>query len=233
MMGRLKVPNTGRNLTLHGTCIPFSASPCSEPNKGMPFFQVGSSEVYALSQVVKRMLKMDALEAVMDVTLGIFGCLSLVEKATDCWRPVIELTPLDKFVQQTKLKTETVASILFSFRGDNFLAYLNLKDAFFIHQALRNCFLLVLEKVVWHFKALLETVSYFPYVTCVFIPVSVWLFRGVILLFATFATASLFLRPSLVWFNAEINFFSSYLDLDLHKQLGEVRFHPKQRKNSI
>ena len=47
------------------------------------------------------------------------------------WRPVIDLSHLNDFVQLTPFKMETVASVLLSVREEDFLASLDLKDAYF------------------------------------------------------------------------------------------------------
>ena len=60
------------------------------------------------------MLAKDALEVVLDLGPGSYNRLFHVEKATGGWRPVIDLSHLNKFVQQTPFKMETVASVLLS-----------------------------------------------------------------------------------------------------------------------
>ena len=50
------------------------------------------------------MLAKDALEIVLDPGPGFYSHLFLVEKATGGWRPVIDLTHLNGFVQQTPFK---------------------------------------------------------------------------------------------------------------------------------
>ena len=57
------------------------------------------------------------------------------------WWPVIELSHLNEFVQLTRFKMETVASVLLSVREGDFLASLDLKDAYFqipIHPSSRK-----------------------------------------------------------------------------------------------
>ena len=57
------------------------------------------------------------------------------------WHPVIDLSHLNEFVQLTRFKMETVASVLLSVREGDFLASLELKDAYFqipIHPSSRK-----------------------------------------------------------------------------------------------
>ena len=77
------------------------------------------------------MLAKGALEIVLDPGPGFYSRLFLVEKATGGWRLVIDLSPLNGFVRQTPFKVETAASVLLSFREGDFLASVDLKDAYF------------------------------------------------------------------------------------------------------
>ena len=85
------------------------------------------------------MLQKGALEVVEDPGLGFYSRLFLVEKATGGWRPVIDLSPLNGFVQLTPFRMETVTSVLASIREGDFLASIDLKDAYFqvpIHRSI-------------------------------------------------------------------------------------------------
>ena len=118
---------------------------------------------------------------------GFYSWLFLVEKATDGWRPVIDLSHLNDFVQLTPFKMETVASVLLSVREGDFLASLNLKDAYFqipIHGSSRKLLRFMSEGTVYQFKALCFGLSTAPQVfTRVFTAVSAWAHsRGIRLL---------------------------------------------------
>ena len=133
------------------------------------------------------MLAKGALEIARDPGTGFYSRLFLVEKATGGWRPVIDLSHLNDFVQLTPFKMETVASVLLSVREGDFLAYLDLKDAYFqipIHGSSRKLLRFMSEGTVYQFKALCFGLSTAPQVfTRVFAAVSAWAHtRGIRLL---------------------------------------------------
>ena len=94
------------------------------------------------------------------------------------WRPVINLSHLNKFVHLTRFKMETVASVLLSVREGDFLASLDLKDAYFqipIHRSSRKLLRFTSEGTVYQFRALCFRLSTAPQVfTRVFSAVSAW-----------------------------------------------------------
>ena len=108
-------------------------------------------------------------------------------KASGGWRPVIDLSHLNDFVQLTSFKMETVASVLLSVREGDFLASLDLKDAYFqipIHGSSRKLLRFMSEGTFYQFKALCFGLSTAPQVfTRVFAAVSAWAHsRGIRLL---------------------------------------------------
>ena len=133
------------------------------------------------------MLAKGALEIARDPGPGFYSRLFLVEKVTCGWRPVIDLSHLNDFVQLTPFKMETVASVLLSVRERDFLASLDLKDAYFlipIHGSSRKLLRFMSEGTVYQFKALCFGLSTAPQVfTRVFAAVSAWAHsRGIRLL---------------------------------------------------
>ena len=133
------------------------------------------------------MLAKGALEIARDPGPSFYSRLFLVEKATGGWRPVIDLSHLNDFVQLTPFKMETVASVLLSVREGDFLASLDLKDAYFqipIHGSSRKLLRFMSEGTVYQFNALCFGLSTAPQVfTRVFAAVSAWAHaRGIRLL---------------------------------------------------
>ena len=75
----------------------FFSSPFSHPNI-ISDISGRISSITGLAQEVKKMLSKDALEIVLDLGPGFYSRLFLVEKVMGGWRPVIDLSHLNKFV---------------------------------------------------------------------------------------------------------------------------------------
>ena len=163
-----------------GYRVPFTDSPppLARTPVSFPTYRAGSPRAQALLQEVEAMLAKGALEIARDPGPGFYSRLFLVEKATGGWRPVIDLSHLNDFVQLTSFKMETVASVLLSVREGDFLASLDLKDAYFqipIHGSSRKLLRFMSEGTVYQFKALCFGLSTAPQVfTRVFAAVSAW-----------------------------------------------------------
>ena len=160
--------------------VPFTDSPppLARTPVSFPTYRAGSPRAQALRQEVEAMLAKGALEIARDPGPGFYSRLFLVEKATGGWRPVIDLSHLNDFVQLKSFKMETVASVLLSVREGDFLASLDLKDAYFqipIHGSSRKLLRFMSEGTVYQFKALCFGLSTAPQVfTRVFAAVSAW-----------------------------------------------------------
>ena len=172
-----------------GYRVPFTDSPppLARTPVSFPTYRAGSPRAQALRQKVEAMLAKGALEIARDPGPGFYSRLFLVEKATGGWRPVIDLSHLNDFVQLTSFKMETVASVLLSVREGDFLASLDLKDVYFqipIHGSSRKLLRFMSEGTVYQFKALCFGLSTAPQVfTRVFTAVSAWAHsRGIRLL---------------------------------------------------
>ena len=124
------------------------------------------------------MLSKRAVEIVTDQSPGFYSRLFLVEKSTGGWRPVIDLSPLNRFVRQTRFTMETACSVLDSIRENDFMLSVDLKDAYFqipIHQSSRKYLRFILDGTVYQFRALCFGLSTAPQVfTRVFTLVSAW-----------------------------------------------------------
>ena len=163
-----------------GYRVPFKDSPppLSRTQVSFPTYQAGFPRAQALRQEVEGMLAKGALEIARDPGPGFYSRLFLVEKASGSWRPVIDLSHLNDFVQLTSFKMETVASVLLSLREGDFLASLDLKDAYFqipIHRSSRKLLRFMSEGAVYQFRALCFGLSSAPQVfTRAFTVVSAW-----------------------------------------------------------
>ena len=101
-----------------GYRVPFldSPPPLSRTPVSFPTYRAGSPRAQALRQEIEGMLAKGALEIARDPGPGFYSRLFLVEKVSGGWRPVIDLSHLNEFVQLTPFKMETVASVLLSVR---------------------------------------------------------------------------------------------------------------------
>ena len=150
-----------------GYCVPFldSPPPLSRTLVSFPTYRAGSPGAQALRQEVDGMLAKGALEITRDPGPGFYSRLFLVEKASGGWRPVIDLSHLNEFVQLTLFKMKTVASVLLSVREGDFLASLDLKDVYFqipIHRSSRKLLRFTSEVTVYQFRALCFRLSTAP-----------------------------------------------------------------------
>ena len=163
-----------------GYRLPFSNElpPLSQTPISFRSYDPASPRALALSQEVAKMLQKGAVEVVSDHGSGFYSRLFLVEKATGGWRPVIDLSPLNRFIQLTPFRMETVASVLVSIREGDFMASIDLKDAYFqipIHRSSRRYLRFLSGGVVYQFKALCFGLCTAPQVfTQVFATISVW-----------------------------------------------------------
>ena len=172
-----------------GYRVPFKDSPppLSRTPVSFPTYRAGSPRAQALQQEVEGMLAKGALEIARNPGPGFYSRLFVVEKATGSWRPVIDLSHLNDFVQLTPFKMEIIALVLLSVREGDFLASLDLKDAYFqipIHGSSRKLLRFMSEGTVYQFRALCFGLSTAPQVfTRVFAAVSAWAHsRGIRLL---------------------------------------------------
>ena len=117
----------------NGYRVPFTDSPppLSRTQVSFPMYRAGSPRAQALRREVEAMLAKGALEIALNLGLSFYSRLFLVEKASGGWRPVIDLSHLNEFVHLTRFKMEIVASVLLSVKEGDFLASLDLKDAYF------------------------------------------------------------------------------------------------------
>ena len=91
---------------------------------------------------------------------------------------MIDLSHLNEFVRLTPFKRETVASVLLSVREGDFLASIDLKDAYFqisVHQSSRKLLRFLSDWTIYQLKALCFGLLTAPQVfTKVFAAVSAW-----------------------------------------------------------
>ena len=108
---------------------------------------------------------------------GYYSCLFVVWKAMGSWRPVIDLSLLNRFVQPTRFRMETNQLVHRALRRDNWMFSIDLKDAYLqvpVHPGSRRYLQFVKNGQVFQFKALCFGLSTAPQVfTRVMAPVLV------------------------------------------------------------
>ena len=98
---------------------------------------------------------------------GFYSCLFVVQKASGSWRPVIDLSSLNGFVQLTPFRMESNQSVLRSIRSFDWMISIDFKDAYLqvlIHPDSRKFLRFVVDGRVYQFKALCFGLSTAPQV---------------------------------------------------------------------
>ena len=134
-------------------------------SEGVPFYPRGSECAHALQGEVDKLLMKGAVEIVHDLFPAFYRWLFLVEKATDGWRPVIDLSPLIGFVVLAKFSMKTVVSVLALVRKGDFMLSVDLKIAYFQIPIFAESHLFlhfVVHRKVYQFKTLCFSLSVAP-----------------------------------------------------------------------
>lgn len=112
----------------------------------------------ALQEQVRVLLDKNAIEIVRHHhSLGFYSHLFLVPKASGGWRPVIDLSFLNRFLEVPTFTMDTAESIRASLRPLEWVASLDLADAYFhipIHPSSRKYLRFTMDGVVYQFRAL-------------------------------------------------------------------------------
>ena len=160
-----------------GYCLPFlSAPPLSNVPVPMPSYSPSSIKGAALEEVTLGLIAKGAVELVRLPSPGFYSRLFVVWKTSGSWRPVIDLSHLNRFVDVSHFQMETIQSVLLSVRQGDWMASIDLKEAYLqvpVHPASRHFLRFVFRGQVYQFKALCFGLSTAPQVfTRVMAPVS-------------------------------------------------------------
>ena len=141
-----------------GYQIPFVTEPPTSPIPvEFPSYLGNQEKFLALEEAVLEMLRKRAIEEVSEVKEGFYNRLFLVKKATGEWRPVLDVSRLNVFVQKTKFSMETTQSVLASIQRNDWMVTMDMRDAYFhvpIHQESRPFLRFVFNSKVYQFRAL-------------------------------------------------------------------------------
>ena len=105
---------------------------------------------------IQALLQKGAVEPASN-TPGFYSRMFVVPKATGGWRPIIDLSTLNKLVVKSRFHMETVQSVLRSVRRNDWMISIDLKDAYLqvpMHPQSRRFLRFMEGGKAWQFKAL-------------------------------------------------------------------------------
>ena len=160
-----------------GYCLPFlSTPPLSNVPIPMPSYSPTSIKGASLEEVTLGLIAKGAVELAPLTSPGFYSRLFVVWKTSGSWRPVIDLSHLNRFVDVSPFQMETIQSVLLSVRQGDWMASIDLKEAYLqvpVHPASRHFLRFMFRDTVYQFKALCFGLSTAPQVfTRVMAPVS-------------------------------------------------------------
>ena len=160
-----------------GYRLPFlSTPPLSDAPLPMPSYSPTSIKGAALEEVTLALVAKGAVELAPLPSPGFYSRLLIVWKTSGSWRPVIDLSHLNRFVDVSHFQMETIQSVLLSVRQGDWMASIDLQEAYLqvpIHPSSRHLLRFVFRDQVYQFKALCFGLSTAPQVfTRVMAPVS-------------------------------------------------------------
>ena len=158
-----KGPLGPRNST--GDCIEFMAEPYQNKRPHPPVYPLEQTQL--ISTELEELLQKGAIVEVVNPQGWFYSVLFLVPKKDGGQRPVINLKALNQFVQAQHFKMEGVHSVKEILKPGDWLAKVDLKDAFFtipIHVAHRKYLWFTFQGKVYEFNCLPFGLSSAPWV---------------------------------------------------------------------
>ena len=151
-----------------GYRIPFlSHPPLSAVPIPMPSYNPSSTRGVALGEVTQALIAKGAVELAPLPSPGFYSHLFVVWKTSGSWRPVIDLSTLNRFVDVSHFEMETIQAVLLSICQGDWMASIDLKEAYLqvpIHPESRPCLRFVAQGRVYQFTALCFGLSTAPQV---------------------------------------------------------------------
>ena len=146
--------------------IPFSSPPPFSPDPiSFSSYSPDSSKRKALGEILA-LIQKGAIELATP-SPGYYSRMFVVWKASGSWRPIIDLSHLNKFFLQTGCKMETSQSVLRAVRRGDWMVSIDLKDAYLqvpVHPESRKFLRFVAFGKVYKFKVLCFGLSTAPQV---------------------------------------------------------------------
>ena len=151
-----------------GYRIPFLCDPpLSKAPISMPSYHPLSTKGVTLGEVTQAFIAKTAVELAPLPSLGFYSRLFVVLKTSGSWRPVIDLSTLNLFVDVSHFRMETIQSVLLSVRQGDWMAFIDLKEAYLqvpVHPDSRRFLQFVAQGRVHQFSALCFGLSTAPQV---------------------------------------------------------------------
>ena len=145
-------------LIQNGYCLPFRERPKLSRTPCINSGYSGSIKQSALLTSIQDLLQKGAIEIVQNSdSLGFYSRLFLVPKPGNRWRPVIDLSSLNKFLAIPKFKMETPESIRASLRKGEWVTSIDLTDAYLhvpINKQSRKYLRFFANGIIYQFKSL-------------------------------------------------------------------------------
>ena len=156
--------------------VPFrSRPPLSHVPIPLPSYSPNSIRRLALSDAVSALVEKKAIE-IAPPSSGFYSRLFVTPKVTGGWRPVIDLSRLNGWVELSSFRMETAQSVLQSLHPGDWMVSLDLQDAYLqvpVHPASRRYLRFCMGDAVYKFRALCFSLSSAPQVfTRVMAPIS-------------------------------------------------------------
>ena len=160
----------------YGYRVPFrSRPPLSCVPIPLPSYSPNSIRGLALSDAVSALVEKEAIE-IAPPSPGFYSRLFVTPKVTWGWRPVIDLSHLNGWVELSSFHMETAQSVLRSLRPGDWMVSLDLQDAYLqvpVHPASCRYLRLCVGDTAYQFRALCFGLSSAPQVfTHVMAPIS-------------------------------------------------------------
>ena len=164
-----------------GYRIPFDRlPPLSERPLSLPAYSPQSIRGVALTQELQNLLRKGAVEPAPQ-SPGFYSRLFLVQKASESWRPIIDLSTLNGYITSSRFHMETPRSVLNSIRPGDWMISLDLQDAYLqvpVHHDSRRYLRFVVEGKPFQFRVLCFGLTTAPQIfTRIMAPVSAILHR--------------------------------------------------------
>ena len=151
--------------TVRGYCIEFVVEPYQNKQPHPPVYPLDQTQL--ISTELGELLQKGAIVEILNPQGGFYSVLFLVLKKDGGQRPVINLKALNQFVQAQHFKMEGIHSLKEILKPGDWLAKVDLKDAFFtipIHVAHRKYLWFTLQGKVYEFNCLPFGLSSAPWV---------------------------------------------------------------------